>query len=85
MTAHARTAFLAAVCLVLASTLSAAQSEPLLTEDEVEGVLGMSVQIDSRGNNGFILSVTYPTGRPTGITDLEETAVALAKIAAAKL
>lgn len=38
-----------------------------------------------KGSSGFILSVTYPTGKPTGITDLEDTAVALAKIAAAKL
>ena len=38
-----------------------------------------------KGSSGFILSVTYPIGKPTGITDLEDTAVALAKIAAEKL
>ena len=129
-----------AVLLMTLATTAAATQQDLLTKEEVEGVLGVSVEVEERGNNGnsftsssplgsvtiniapstgsrmlkgsnetvpdlgddayfqldmgntvvlhvitgdsaIILSVTYPTQKPAGITDLKKVARDLAALA----
>ncbi len=65
MPARCRIASCVALSVLVMVILGASQAESLLTKEDVEGVLGIAVEVGTRGNDGSSFTSSDPLGSVT--------------------